>query len=60
MNNNTRFSTTFITMLIILSVISIKTAFIYGAQLLLFLVITVPMIISILVLKNYQGKECDE
>jgi hypothetical protein len=54
MNNNTRFSTGFVTMLIVLSILSIKMAFLYGAELLLFLLITVPMVISILLLKNVQ------
>jgi hypothetical protein len=60
MNNNTRFSTAFITMLIVLSVISIKMAFLYGSELLLFLLITVPIVISILLLKNVQRNDHDK
>ena len=60
MHNNTRFSTAFVTMLVVLSIISIIMAFLYGAELLLFLLITIPMIIAILVLKNVQRNEHDQ
>lgn len=59
MNYNTRFSTAFVTMLVILSIISIKMAFLYGAELLLFLVITIPMVIAILLFKNAQNNDAD-
>lgn len=59
MNNYTRFSTAFVVMLVILSVISVTMAVLYGAELLLFLVITLPMVISILVLKKYNRNDHD-
>jgi hypothetical protein len=58
--NNSRFSTAFVTMLVVLSIISIKMALLYGAELLLFLLITVPMVIAILVLKNVQRNDYEE
>jgi hypothetical protein len=49
MNNGTpRFYGAFIMVLVMLSVISIKMAFLYAAELLLLLLITIPGVITIL------------
>ena len=49
MNNDKRqFKNAFATVLVILSIISIKMAYIYAAELLLFLVVTIPAAAAIL------------
>ena len=57
MNNESRFHRAFLTMLVILSVISIKMAYLYGGELLFFLLITIPAVIAILYFKNDYNKE---
>jgi hypothetical protein len=47
-----QFYSAFATVLVLLSVISIKMAFLYAAELLLILVITVPAVVAIL----YKGR----
>ena len=46
-NSEPRFNTAFIMVMVMLSVISIKMAFLYAAELLLFLVVTIPAIATI-------------
>lgn len=57
MKYNTRFSTAFATMLVILSIISIKMAFLYGAELLLFVAVILPMLIAILIYRSMQRED---
>ena len=57
--NYSRFSTAFVTILVILSVVSIKMAFLYGSELLLFLVITIPLIFSIIAFRNISKNDYD-
>ena len=56
MNNHRRqFRNAFATVLVILSVISIKMAYIYAMELLLFLVVTIPAAAAIVYL---EGPDC--
>jgi hypothetical protein len=54
-----RFYSAFLTVLVILSVISIKMAFLYAAELLLFLVFTVPAAAAILYMERSGTRDHD-
>lgn len=57
--NYSRFSSAFVTILVILSVVSVKMAFLYGSELLLFLVITIPLIVAIVAFRKVNKNDFD-